>query len=403
MSISNAAQKGIKFFKILFYILIIVAAGGILINHFFGGLGNTALGNLLPDSPRDVQVKYIPKDFDYQMDEEQTLRILSNPQRYRQDFNQMVYDFNLAMLYHVADRMDMPDSLRSLVAETYEEHHPYIRQMYYNDILALTDSTDQIYDQWYRNESGSAVEAFYEVASKYTCFLVNHVVVTLLEVEGGSLRAGGRDIESPCGIALQEVLSPTISRLKDRAAIRDFERSKGLMEERIESVVAELATMEVRDKKGLSRQVKTKVLGYDVSKTDVEISAISIMKVGFKLDEYFDIELDSRRKKAIVTLPDPIILSHEVYPQIDKLSVGWLREISDEDFNKNFNLLRREFRRDALNSDIMAKARIQAEELMKTLFSPVVTHFNREYSVEVRFKSTGNAFDERSEEEILRE
>ncbi len=112
------------------------------------------------------------------------------------------------------------------------------------------------------------------------------------------------------------------------------------------------------------------------------------MKVGFKLDEFFDIRLDSKRNTVTVSLPAPTILTHEVYPKVDKLDIGWLREVQNTDFNKNFNLLRREFRRDALDSDIMDKAKVRADELMNTMLGPVVTSLNKRYKLKVRFKES---------------
>lgn len=82
-------------------------------------------------------------------------------------------------------------------------------------------------------------------------------------------------------IAITEGLAPFLQKLKDRAAIQDFGKAEGLLQEKVEKVIAELATYEVRDKKGLSKQMKTKFFGVNVSSTEVEISAISIAKIRF--------------------------------------------------------------------------------------------------------------------------
>ena len=177
-----------------------------------------------------------------------------------------------------------------------------------------------------------------------------------------------------------------ISRMKERAAIDDFSSSKGMMEEKIEKAVAELATMEVRDRKGLSKQLQTKVFGFAVSSTDMEVSAISMMKVGFKLDRYFDVSLNEKRKQVIVTLPEPEILSHEVYPKFDKLDVGWMREIAESDFNKNFNLLRREFRKTAYTAEVEQEAKAKAAELMKTMLTPMVQNLDKRYKLVIQFQ-----------------
>ena len=133
-----------------------------------------------------------------------------------------------------------------------------------------------------------------------------------------------------------------------------------------------------------------------MSSSDIEVSAISRLKVGFKLDDFFDVSLDSRNKMVTVSLPNPTILSHEVYPKIDKLDIGWLREVKDVDLNKNFNVLRKEFRREAVESDIMDKAKQRAVELMNTMFSPLVSNMSGNYKLRVRFEN-------KSEEQYLDE
>ena len=142
--------------------------------------------------------------------------------------------------------------------------------------------------------------------------------------------------------------------------------------------------------KGLNKTIQTKVWGYSVSSTDIEISAISILKVGFRMNDYFDINLDSQTGIVTITLPEPVILSHEVYPKFDKLDIGWLREVEDADINKAFNALRAEFRREALQSDIMDKSREQAIELMNTMFIPILSSLNGRYQLKVQFTPPEN-------------
>ncbi len=341
-----------------------------------------------------MQITYIPAYFKFYMEDENVIAILTNPHRYHREFDELVYKFNMSLLYHIANRMDLADSLKAQLEPEYQKHHPYLQQLYFNDFVNIRDTTAGTYEAWYANEATGAVETMNEVASKYTCFLVNHVITTLLKTEGGILGAKGKKIDTPCGIAMTEGLQPLINRLKEKAAIDDFSRSRGMIEQKVEKVITELATMEVRDKKGLSRQLQTKIWGFQVSTSDIEISAISILKVGFKLDRYFDLQLNSANKIVTVTLPEPTILSHEVYPRIDKLDIGWLRELQDKDFNTNFNILRREFRQDAIQSDVMEKSKAQAIEIMNMLFMPILSSFDKNYRLVVKFKSTEPRLDD---------
>jgi hypothetical protein len=337
--------------------------------------------------PKELKINYMPADFQFVVDEERALEVLANPQRHRREFDRLIYDLNIAVINHVANRMGLDSELQAQARKEYDKRHGEMANLYFQDFVSIMDTTSSLYQTWYNNESLTAAAVLREVASKYTCFLVNHIMTTVIGVtEDGSIFARGRGVDTPCGIALTEALQPLIKRMEERAAIRDFGRSRGLLQEKVERVIAELATMEVRDKKGINKRMQTKLGGFAVSSTDIDIVAISVLKVGFRLDDYFDIRLNSRNGVVTVTLPEPAILSHEVYPRFDKLSIGWLREVKDDDLNKAFNALRGEFRREALASDIMEKSKARAIELMNTMFTPMLSAMNRNYKLKVEFR-----------------
>jgi hypothetical protein len=373
-------KSGIGLGKMFLYITALSIGGVIVFNYYKNNVKDYTF------IPEEMQLTYVPSDFKFDADDENVLAILNNPHRYHREFDDLVYDFNMSLIYHVANRMDFPDSLKMKLETEYQKHHPYLKQLYFTDFVNIRDTTGSLYETWYENGNMSAVEALNEVGSKYTCFFVNYIISTLLKADNGLIGAKGRKIDTPCGIAMTEGLRPLIKRLQDKAAIQDFAQSKGLLEERVEKTISELGTFEVRNKKGLSKQLQTKVLGFEVSSTNVEVSAISILKIGFKLDQYFDISLNEKTKTIAVTLPEPSILSHEVYPKIDKLDIGWLRELEDSDLNTNFNILRREFRNEAFDNDAISKSKEQAREIMNMMFSPVLSTMKTKYQLVVKFK-----------------
>ncbi len=382
----NTYGKGTSLSKALLYTLFLGICLLLFYNYFKNSDFSFSKGENYTSIPKEMQIKYIPSEFDFTVDDETTLAILTNPERYQREFNDLIYNFNLSMLNHVANRMDLPDSIKMEIEPAYQQQHPYLRQMYYNDFLKIRDTSANIYESWYGNNFNSATEALNEVASNYSCYLVNQIIMNLVVSKGGKIAGFGSGVETPCMIALQESLKPMIRRLEQKAAIKDFSSSKGMLEEKVEKAIAELATMEVRDRKGLNKQLQTKIWGYSISSTDIEVSAISVLKVGFKLDNFFKIQLDEGRKRVYVSLPAPQILSHEVYPKIDKLDVGWMRELSNEDFNKNFNVLRTEFRRDAIEDRVFDKAKDQADDLMKLMLSPIITQLRGNYKLVIRYQ-----------------
>ena len=385
--------KGTSLGRILIYILFISIAALLTWNFFKNS--NFGKGPNYTSVPTEMQINYVPSDFEFNADDETTLAILTNPARYKREFDDLVYNFNLTLINHVATRMNLPDSIKMELEPEYKKTHKLYRQLYYNDFVKIRDTTANLHESWYADNAGNATAALNEVASKHTCHLVTNVIMSVLESKDGKIVGIGNGVDTPCGIALTEGLRPMIRRLQDKAAIMDFSASQDMMEEKVERAIAELATMEIRDRKGINKQLQTKIWGYAVSSTDIEVSAISVLKVGFKLDQYFDIKLDAGRKRVNVTLPKPIILSHEVYPRVDKLEVGWMRELDKNDLNKNINVLRREFRRDAMEDHVMEKAEIQAKELMQLMMQPIISQLGRRYKLRILFKETEESIEDR--------
>lgn len=367
-------------------LLIVVAILGIL-----GVLGYRALRNT-PGSflagPAEYELQYQPADFNYNIDPETALAILQNPKRYRREFDDLVHDINTDILRHVSNRLGLNDSLQQEVMLEYDRQHPQLVELYYQDFMRLRDTSAAVYETWY-DEGGQKVTAiFEEVASNYTCFMLNKVLAAVIRTRNGNILARGADVQNPCSIAMGEALRPLVARMAERAAIEDFSRSKGLFQEKVENVIGELATIEIRDKKGINKNLQTTIWGMNVSETDVEITALSILKVGFRLTDYFDLNLDEQNKTINITLPEPVILSHEVYPKVEKLDIGWLREIEGANINEGVNALRESFREDALESDVMDRAKTQANDLMDTMFGPLVSNIGPEYRLVVRFQQS---------------
>ncbi len=374
--------------KQIILIVLITTALVLVYKAFFSDGG--PLSNLF-QNPKEVKLTYVPSDFTPNLDEEVTLRILSQPEKYLKEFNELVYNFNLSLLYHVANRMALPDSLKRRLEPEYKYHHEYLKSLYYNDFINLKDTSATLYENWYNDNSNQAVQLFNEVAGKYTCFFVTQIMATLLKADGGKLFAKGKNVDTPCGIAINEGLHPLVERLRKKAEIMDFSASRGLLKEKVRKGIAELATYELRSRLGLDKTLQYKFLGFAVSETDIRVEAISVVKAGFKLDEFFDVTFSPNKGIVYITLPQPTILSHEVYPKVEKLDVGFLAGISGAEMNSNFNELRRQFRQEAIeNEHVLDKAKLRADSVMQMLMGPAVKSMGRSLKLEVRFQNAQN-------------
>lgn len=376
----GGGSRGTNYTQIAIVLLIAGILGTLAYKSYKPGGGFLA-------KPAEYQLQYMPADFQISIDPERALAILQHPKRNKREFDALVYDINTDILKHVSNRMGLNDSLRTAVIREYDREHEDIAALYYKDfMLRRGDSNAEQYEVWYEEGGGKLIEVFEEVASNYTCFMVNKILAVVIRTRNGNILAKGSDVNNPCAVATGEALRPMMSRMAERAKIDDFSRSKGMFQEKVENVIGELATIEVKDKKGIDKQLQTSIWGMNVSETEVEITAISILKVGFRLDQQFQVNLDERSKVVTITLPEPMILSHEVLPKIEKLDIGWMRELEGSNINEGVNSLREAFRSEAIESDVFRKAKVQATDLMNTMFLPMVRSIGKDYKIEVQFR-----------------
>lgn len=335
--------------------------------------------------PKELQITYLPAEFKPNIDEEEAFMILSNPYRYANEFEELVKSINLALLSHVANRMNLDEAQRIEIAGEYSKHHQYLKDLYFEDFVNLQKNKNEVQDQWYANETKYMVEALNEVSSKYTCFLVSHVISTILEMPEGKLLVKGKNVQTPCGLALTEGLGPMIQRLEDKAAINDFSRSRSMLMEKSEQYISELATVKITERKGINKQLFTKIFGFNISSTEIEITALSIMKVGFDLERKFNIEIDATKKEIIVQLPEPSILSHEVSPRVDKLDIGIIKGLDNTDLNENINKLRNAFTESSYTEDVRLMAKEKATETLGNFISPILSTLPSGFKIVLEF------------------
>jgi hypothetical protein len=335
--------------------------------------------------PKELQITYLPAEFKPNIDEEEAFMILSNPYRYANEFEDLVKSINLALLSHVANRMNLDEAQRIEIAGEYSKHHQYLKDLYFEDFVNLQKNKNEVQDQWYANETKYMVEALNEVSSKYTCFLVSHVISTILEMPEGKLLVKGKNVQTPCGLALTEGLRPMIQRLEDQAAINDFSRSRSMLMEKSEQYISELATVKITERKGINKQLFTKIFGFNISSTEIEITALSIMKVGFDLERKFNIEIDAAKKEIIVQLPEPSILSHEVSPRVDKLDIGIIKGLDNTDLNENIGKLRNAFTESSYTEDVKLMAKEKATETLGNFISPILSTLPSGFKIVLEF------------------
>ena len=76
----------------------------VLLKYYRPSIPNPIGDPTITHIPKELHINYIPAEYDANLNEEDALVILSNPNRYRRDFDKLVYDFNLSLsLIHISE------------------------------------------------------------------------------------------------------------------------------------------------------------------------------------------------------------------------------------------------------------------------------------------------------------
>ena len=155
--------------------------------------------------------------------------------------------------------------------------------------------------------------------------------------------------------------------------------------EKSEQYISELATVKITERKGINKQLFTKIFGFNISSTEIEITALSIMKVGFDLERKFNIEIDAAKKEIVVQLPEPSVLSHEVSPRVDKLDIGIIKGLDNTDLNENISKLRNAFTESSYTEDVRLMAKEKASETLGNFISPILNTLPSGFKIVLEF------------------
>ena len=237
-------------------------------------------------------------------------------------------------------------------------------------------------------QSYDAVNEFVGVLSGHVCGLLRYPGRAALRRAHGLVGrertedALGADLS--CNDVLAGALAPVAYALRREAVVQDLNTSHLTVTAHVRSMVAELATAEERISADFSDAYTTRVL-FVTSTATVRAEAHGTVKAGFDLSRGFGVEVDHERQHLVVRLPAPEILSNEVEVQFTDVDNGMFVSIDAPKYNAALTRAREMIRERAVRSGVFAAAKRNAEQIVLSIFQPVMAMPQFGYDVYVAF------------------
>lgn len=237
-------------------------------------------------------------------------------------------------------------------------------------------------------QSYDAVNEFVGVLSGHVCGLLHFPGRVLLGQARGLV--GRERVEKTlgpglsCDDVLGETLAPLAYALRRQAVIHDLNTSQLTITSQVRRMVAELATAEETITAEFSDAYATRVL-FLKSTATVHARARGTVKAGFDLNRGFGVEIDHDARRFLVHLPEPQILSSDVEVEFTGVDNGVFASIDLPRYNAALVRAREMVRERARQTGLLGAARRNAEQLVVSIFQPVMALPQFGYDVYVVF------------------
>ena len=306
-------------------------------------------------------------------------------------FSAVVDEMNRALLKHTSDKLQLNTSDHLKVVKEYENLHPDLAKQYYSELKDFNKKSKKLNDTTYiirRNYQGA--NTFSKVLSSHACDVVS-LVFGAAALNATKAAALSMLNSEPCEGIIEEFTYPVVLKLMETGAVKDLRISKLKIKKHIRDQIVELATAEDKVEVQVEERFKKIVAdgalwGLFNSNADVELRVPGTIKAGFKLDEFFSLEIDYQKEVIYVVLPEPKILSVQADPQFTEIDNGYLNKVGMEEINIVLESAKSKMRQHVDQTGIFEDAKQNARGIVEILFQPILIASNLDYKIDVKFK-----------------
>lgn len=305
-------------------------------------------------------------------------------------FSQSLKQIHGGILDFLSEKLELTEEERQSVQTNYNEYHEKFAGDYYNQLIELNKSTFSGKEETFITYgTAQSVRNLSSILSSNICNLAGFVI-TVTTAHSQKTSPLGMLLGKPCQFLLSVGLNPILRELKRRAVIQDFTISKVSLIQHFREMIVELGTVKESFRAVFDEAYTVKLILGLKSEAKLKLRVKSIVKAGFKLDKFFNLEFDHGAKNIVLTLPEPEILSNEIDARVKKLENGWFVKIDEEKLNRENQKVREWSYDKAIESEMLKDARRNAKLILKTIFQPILLSTDPEYKISIKFKSSGS-------------
>ena len=304
------------------------------------------------------------------------------------NFSNAINEINSELLRFLFEAFELTTEQKRTIRNEYSKSHSIIASEYFQSYKRKLKEIEYLppSETTFAYPTYTDIDAFGDILSQKVCTIVS----ILLSSTNLSLIGAINSLYSdPCEYVIVSAVNPILEGLENSALIKDHLMCRLNIKEHVREMILELATIKDGYKADFATTYERKIF-FDLfrSEADLRANVTGIIKAGFDLNKYFDLNINDEYKKFIITLPEPEILSTDIDYKITDMNDGWFIEINEKNINQSFALVKKRLQRDAIRSGILIKAKENVSKVVDIIFKPIAMLPQMQYSIEIKYAST---------------
>lgn len=303
------------------------------------------------------------------------------------DFESITNNINEEIVGFITNQLNLSEKEADLVLNDYYESRSVVIDQIHEVMVSSREVSGKKTETVYKNYD--AVNDFVEALSGHACNFASLPVFSRLKTisttDTVKTVAEAAALRLPCKIILTEVLHPVANYLREKAIIKDVNVVKIDLEKQLRSSILNLGTARDVYFFSVSDTWRKKVWKF-TSETTMKASVKADVKTGFDLSKYFNIIIDHSKRKMVIDLPSPRVLSNEVYVNFGDIDEGLFAPgANSKMYNTLSYLAKQEAERYAENYRLKDAAKRNAHKAILNIFEPMMSLPQFNYTVTVAF------------------
>jgi hypothetical protein len=228
----------------------------------------------------------------------------------------------------------------------------------------------------------AACDAFGKVLSHNVCNFISRFLL-LDEFQITEVLSTPVTFDGICEPVLNLIINPLVLKIREDGYLKDIIETKTLIKEHTRNKIIELGILKDELIIDVDKSYVKKIFDINISRANLKAQVKTRITMGFRLDKFYNLDIDKGNKQIVITVPQPEPLTYENDFKFTNVEHSWAVQIKEAELNEVFEYVKEESLKNAGMNNIWKNAWEHGEKVLESLFQPLVNLPDLNYKLKI--------------------